>query len=77
MEPDILGLMHQVRKTQAVQGGTGAKVRNSIAGSFVIPEDVRPRVINLDFPALPVGAERSQKLIENGTLLLINPLGDS
>ncbi len=40
------------------------------AGSFTIAEDMKPRVINLDFPALPVGAGRSQKLVENGRLPL-------
>lgn len=37
-----------------------------IAGSFAISEDTKPRVINLDFPALPSGNDRSQRLIENG-----------
>lgn len=38
------------------------------AGSFTIAEDMKPRVINLDFAALPAGAGRSQKLVENGRL---------
>lgn len=38
------------------------------AGSFTIAEDMKPRVINLDFPALPAGAGRSQQLVENGKL---------
>ena len=37
-----------------------------IAGSFAISDDTKPRVINLDFPALPSGKGRSQQLIENG-----------
>ena len=37
-----------------------------IAGSFAISEDTKPRVINLDFPALPSGNSRPQKMIENG-----------
>lgn len=43
-----------------------ADIWHRIAGSFAISEDTRPRVINLDFPVLPTGSERSQKLIENG-----------
>lgn len=39
------------------------------AGSFAIAEDTKPRVIMLDFPALPAGAGRSQKLVENGNLV--------
>jgi len=46
------------------------------AGSFPISEDMKPRVINLDFPALPAGAEKSQRLVENGTLLSIASLID-
>ena len=42
-------------------------VHLSTAGAFAIAEDARPRVINVDFPALPVGAGSSLKLIENGT----------
>lgn len=42
-----------------------------IAGSFVINDDVKPRVIDLDFPALPTGDGRASKLFENGAL--INP----
>ena len=38
------------------------------AGSFTIADEMRPRVINLDFPLLPDGAERAQKLVENGTI---------
>jgi len=45
--------------------------RPFIAGSFAIAEDAKPRVINVDFPALPAGAERSQKLLEHGTELLL------
>ena len=41
-----------------------------IAGSFAISEDTKPRVINLDFPPLPSGNGRSQKLIENGTEII-------
>ena len=43
-----------------------ADIQHNIAGSFAISEDTKPRVINLDFPALPPGDSRSQKLIENG-----------
>ena len=42
-----------------------------LAGSFAISEDTKPRVINLDFPALPPGNGRSQKLVENGVEKII------
>lgn len=45
-----------------------ADIQGLIAGSFAVSDESRPRVINLDFPALPAGAERSQKLIENGMI---------
>ena len=41
-------------------------VWHRIAGSFAISEDTKPRVIDLDFPVLPTGEDRSQKLMENG-----------
>ena len=44
-----------------------ADIWHCIAGSFAISEDTKPRVINLDFPAPPLGSGRTQKLIENGT----------
>ena len=38
-----------------------------IAGSFEIADDMRPRVIHLDFPALPTDkSKRGLKLAENG-----------
>lgn len=46
--------------------GDHSLIHGLIAGSFAISEDTKPRVINLDFPPLPTGSERSQKLIENG-----------
>jgi hypothetical protein len=46
------------------------------AGSFTIAEDMKPRVINLDFPALPAGTGRSQRLVENGRLALFTSLDD-
>lgn len=45
------------------------------AGSFAISEDSKPRVINLDFPVLPVGKDRGQKLIENGMRTIAVRLG--
>lgn len=44
-------------------------LRHNTAGSFAISEDTKPRVINLDFPTLPSGNDRSQKLIENDAFL--------
>ena len=43
------------------------------AGSFAISDEMRPRVINLDFPALPSGAARAQKLVENGMFAFSQP----
>ena len=60
--------MRQVRDYGAMemQRRSIADIWPRIAGSFAISDDTRPRVINLDFPVLPTGSERSQKLIENG-----------
>ncbi|MCJ1278889.1 hypothetical protein MMC21_006710 [Puttea exsequens] len=38
-------------------------------GSFAIAEDSNPRVINVDFPPLPSGPSRSEKLLENDIFL--------
>ena len=37
------------------------------AGSFAMIDDMRPRVIQLDFPALPTSSDRATTLAENGT----------
>lgn len=39
------------------------------AGSFAIASDPHPRIINLDFPALPSGKQRASKLQENDVFL--------
>ena len=64
--------MHQVRASRVAetQRWSFADTWHLIAGSFTISEDTKPRVINLDFPALPSGNSRSQKLVENGTKLI-------
>ena len=36
------------------------------AGFFAIDDEMRPRVISLDFPPLPSGASRKSKLLEHG-----------
>ena len=51
-----------------------ADTRHQLAGSFAISEDSKPRVINLDFPPLPSGDGRYQKLIENGAEKIIGRL---
>lgn len=60
--------MPQVRALGAAetQRTSFADTWHRLAGSFAISEDTKPRVINLDFPALPSGNGRPQKLIENG-----------
>ena len=60
--------MRQVRDSRGTetQWRSCTDTWHYIAGSFTISEDSKPRVINLDFPALPSGNGRSQKLIENG-----------
>lgn len=59
--------MHQVKIPRAAELQRGHSLtRHHTAGSFVISEDTKPRVINLDFPTLPSGNGRSEKLIENG-----------
>lgn len=60
--------MHQVRASEGREDPkrSFANTRLRIAGSFAIPEDTKPRVINLDFSTLPSGRGRSRKLIENG-----------
>ncbi len=37
-----------------------------LAGTFSIVDDMKPRVINLDFPDIPTGSGRAAKLAENG-----------
>ncbi len=43
-----------------------AKRNLSSAGTFSIVDDMKPRVINLEFPNLPIGSGRAAKLAENG-----------
>ena len=64
MRVDASSTSHAVAETQL---RSFADTWHRTAGSFAISEDTKPRVINLDFPALPSGNGRSQKLIENGT----------
>lgn len=53
---------------------TVADTRHQLAGSFAVSEDPKPRVINLDFPPLPSGDGRYQKLMENGAEKIIGRL---
>ena len=68
--------MRQVRASAVAEmrWRTVADTRNRLAGSFAISEDSKPRVINLDFPPLPSGDGRYQKLIENGEQKIIGRL---
>lgn len=63
-----LGGDHFSRVLQEKCGAGHLRVDAS-TGSFAISEDTKPRVINLDFPTLPSGNGRSQKLIENDAFL--------
>ncbi|KAM0794331.1 BIG/ATPase V1 complex, subunit S1 [Usnea florida] len=49
--------------------GAGHLRVDASTGSFAISEDSKPRVINLDFPPLPAGDGRYQKLLENDAFL--------
>lgn len=39
------------------------------AGAFAIADEKKPRVMTLEFPALPTGSDRAKKLVEHGTFL--------
>ena len=68
--------MRQVRLSTVAEMGwrTVADTTHQLAGSFAISEDSKPRVINLDFPPLPAGDGRYQKLLENGAEKIIGRL---
>ncbi|KAL2046177.1 hypothetical protein N7G274_001624 [Stereocaulon virgatum] len=68
---DVLGYVNVEDMSRAVQDrcGAGHLRVDASTGAFVIAEDARPRVINVDFPALPAGVGRSKKLIENDAFL--------
>ena len=68
--------MRQVRASavEEMRWRTVADLSHQLAGSFAISEDSKPRVIDLDFPPLPSGDGRYQKLIENGMEKIIGRL---
>ncbi|CAF9908560.1 MAG: hypothetical protein ALECFALPRED_004675 [Alectoria fallacina] len=65
---EVMGELSGNDLSKVIQEKCGARhLRvDASTGSFTIFEDTKPRVINLDFPALPSGNGRSEKLIENG-----------
>lgn len=68
---EVVGELSGDHLSKVIQEKCGAEhLRvDASTGSFAISEDTKPRVINLDFPPLPTGSERSQKLIENDAFL--------
>ncbi|CAD6586286.1 MAG: hypothetical protein ASARMPREDX12_003050 [Alectoria sarmentosa] len=68
---EVMGELSGNDLSKVIQEKCGARhLRvDASTGSFTISEDSKPRVINLDFPALPSGNGRSQKLIENDAFL--------
>ncbi|MCJ1454245.1 hypothetical protein MMC28_004597 [Mycoblastus sanguinarius] len=68
---DVLGGLDAQEMSRIVQAkcGAGHLRVDASTGSFAIAENAKPRVINLDFPAPPVGAGRSTKLVENDAFL--------
>ncbi|KAK3167829.1 hypothetical protein OEA41_004275 [Lepraria neglecta] len=68
---DVLGCVNVDDMSRAIEDrcGAGHLRVDASTGAFAIAEDARPRVINVDFPALPAGAGRPQKLVENDAFL--------
>ncbi|KAL6716203.1 hypothetical protein ACLMJK_005769 [Lecanora helva] len=67
---EVLGQVDAVALSEVIQDkcGAGHQRVDASTGSFVIADNMRPWVINLDFPAPPTGASRLQTLIENGNI---------
>ncbi|KAK4694960.1 hypothetical protein P7C71_g2705, partial [Lecanoromycetidae sp. Uapishka_2] len=68
---DVLGLISGDELSKVIQDRCEAShLRvDASTGSFDIAEDSKPRVIHVDFPALPRGAVRSQRLLEHDAFL--------
>ncbi|KAF6227418.1 hypothetical protein HO133_008862 [Letharia lupina] len=68
---EVMGEISGDHLSKVIQEKCGARhLRvDASTGSFEISEDAKPRVINLDFPALPFGNARSQRLLENDAFL--------
>ncbi|KAI4160805.1 MAG: hypothetical protein LQ342_005420 [Letrouitia transgressa] len=49
--------------------GAGLLRVDASTGSFQIPDDTKPRVINVEFPPLPVGSQRASKLLDHDAFL--------
>jgi hypothetical protein len=63
--------MQQVRRARDMMSH-GRTDSIYLAGSFEVVEDMKPRVIRVDFPSLPLSAEsRAAKLAENGMNLYL------
>ncbi|MCJ1339973.1 hypothetical protein MMC09_005266 [Bachmanniomyces sp. S44760] len=69
--PDVLGEVDPSALMETIEGKCGAGVLNVDAstGSFDIIDDMKPRVIRLDFPALPTGPRRVNQLSENDAFI--------
>lgn len=61
------------KRTDRVEGNRFRKLNADLllllAGSFAMIDDMRPRVIQLDFPTLPTSSDRATALAENGISL--------
>lgn len=68
---DVLGEIDTpaLVRTLEERCGAGTLSVDASTGLFDIVDDMRPRIIKLDFPALPTGPSRSEVLYENGPFL--------
>ncbi|KAL8645413.1 MAG: hypothetical protein Q9226_007318 [Calogaya cf. arnoldii] len=69
---DVLGQVNAEEIVASVEERCGAALLriDASTGSFTINDDPKPRIINVDFPALPSASkERSSKLKENDVFL--------
>ena len=59
--------MHPVSEMEIQILSTGCTLSTDfLAGSFVIDDEARPRVITLDFPPLPEWPGEESRLLEHG-----------
>ncbi|KAL9002991.1 MAG: hypothetical protein Q9188_004109 [Gyalolechia gomerana] len=68
---DVLGDVNTASIITAIERNCGAALSkiDAATGSFAIADDPNPRVIELEFPALPTGNKRASKLQENDAFL--------
>jgi hypothetical protein len=64
-----------LQKTLEDGCGAGSMQIDASTGSFHIVDNAQPRVIRVDFPALPAGSGRRIALRENGMLYKITTKG--